>query len=137
MSSDFTKEAEEILDYCSNHIIETSHEELVSSLSNDLIGNKNLLPLIRHKVKIFLKKAKQYKTMKSKEDRSNTTTIIKNLTFQKDQLYKIFFEIQNLINAFIGQKVVMTYVHHIEGEKWEVRVFDNDIKHMEIVEGQS
>ena len=138
MADNFNKEAAEILDYCNKYITETNHDALVSSISDDLIGNKSkLLPLIRHKVKIFIKNAEEYEKLKSKEERSSTQIVIKNLTFQKDRLYKIFFEIQDLINAFLGQKVVMTYVHHVEGEKWEVRVFDNSVKHMDVVEGRS
>jgi hypothetical protein len=54
---------------------------------------------------------------------------------QKDLIYKDFFELQNLINLFIYQKVLMTYVHvdPITGQR-EIRLFDNNISQLEVTE---
>jgi hypothetical protein len=36
---------------------------------------------------------------------------MQKLRLKKDLIYKDFFELQNLMNLFIYQKVLMTYVH--------------------------
>ena len=56
---------------------------------------------------------------------------VEHLELQKDLIYEAFFEVQNLINDYIGQKIVMTYVHVDEntGQR-EIRVFDNTIENV-------
>ena len=46
---------------------------------------------------------------------------------QKELIYKDFFKLQNLINSFLYQKVIMTYVHvdPLTGKR-EIQLFDND-----------
>lgn len=58
---------------------------------------------------------------------------MQKLQLKKDLIYKDFFELQNLINLFIYQKVIMTYVHvdPITGQR-ELRIFDNDISQLEV-----
>lgn len=57
------------------------------------------------------------------------------LDLKKNLIYKDFFKLQNLINLFIYQKVIMTYVHTdpITGQR-EIRIFDNDIEHLNVTE---
>lgn len=52
---------------------------------------------------------------------------------QKELIYEDFFKLQNLINSFINQKIIMTYVSvdPISGQR-EVRLFDNDISHLAV-----
>lgn len=60
---------------------------------------------------------------------------MQKLQLKKDLIYKDFFELQNLINLFIYQKVLMTYVHvdPITGQR-EIRLFNNDISQLEVTE---
>lgn len=53
---------------------------------------------------------------------------------KKDLIYKDFFELQNLINLFIYQKIVMTYVHvdPLTGTR-ELRIFDNNISQLQVM----
>ena len=53
---------------------------------------------------------------------------------KKDLIYKDFFELQNLINLFIYQKIVMTYVHvdPLTGKR-ELRIFDNNISQLQVM----
>lgn len=57
------------------------------------------------------------------------------LDLKKNLIYKDFFTLQNLINLFIYQKIVMTYVHvdPITGHR-ELRIFDNDIATLSVQE---
>lgn len=59
------------------------------------------------------------------------------LETKKNLLYSDFFEIQNLMNSLIGQRIVMTYVHVDENGRREIRVSENDISHLGISEGMS
>lgn len=63
------------------------------------------------------------------------STTVQKLQLKKDLIYKDFFELQNLINLFIYQKVLMTYIHvdPVTGQR-EIRLFDNDISHLEATE---
>ena len=56
---------------------------------------------------------------------------IQKLKLKKDLIYKDFFELQNLMNLLVYQKVVMTYVHvdPVNGKR-EIRLFDNNIDHL-------
>lgn len=60
---------------------------------------------------------------------------MQKLQLKKDLIYKDFFQLQNLMNLFIYQKVLMTYVHvdPVTGQR-EIRLFDNDISHLEATE---
>lgn len=54
------------------------------------------------------------------------------LELKKELIYKDFFQLQNLINLFIYQKIIMTYVHvdPITGHR-ELRIFDNNIDQLQ------
>lgn len=60
---------------------------------------------------------------------------MQKLQLKKDLIYKDFFELQNLINLFIYQKIVMTYVYvdPVTGHR-ELRIFDNDISQLEVMQ---
>lgn len=55
---------------------------------------------------------------------------------QRDLVYSNFFKVQNLMNSFLGQKIVITYVQidPITGRR-EIRIMDNDIKNIEATSG--
>lgn len=90
--------------------------ERIKSLINSLILN---MEVYQNQVKLLPEKT--------------VAATMQKLQLKKDLIYKDFFELQNLMNLFIYQKVVMTYVHvdPITGQR-EIRLFDNDISHLEI-----
>ena len=67
---------------------------------------------------------------------SKLEIVKQKLELKKDLIYKDFFELQNLINLFINQKIIMTYVHvdPVAGTR-EIRLFDNSIDHLQVQEG--
>ena len=73
----------------------------------------------------------------SKINKSMTMTL--NLLEQKKILiYQEFFNLQNLINEFLSQEIKITavYVDPITGQR-EIRLMDNDIKNIRVVEKTS
>lgn len=114
-------------------VISVSHEELAQGISQELLGNSGLLPIIKEKILHFLETVEKYEN-----NPKHIGTIGQQLTRlrnQKEFIYAEFFEIQNLINAFLGQRIVMTYVHVDNEGKREIRISDNDISHLEITQG--
>ena len=62
---------------------------------------------------------------------TDIATTKQKLDLKKDLIYKDFFELQNLINLFIYQKIIMTYVQvdPITGHR-ELKIFNNDISQL-------
>ena len=114
-------------------VVNISHEELVSMINSELIGSKSLLPIIKQKIIHFLNTVEKYEnTPKNIGTIGQYLTRLRN---QKEFIYAEFFEIQNLINAFLGQRIVMTYVHVDDEGRREIRISDNDISHLGINQG--
>ena len=114
-------------------IISISHEELAQGINQELLGNNSLLPIIKEKILHFLDTVEKYEN-----NPKNIGTIgqqLARLRNQKEFIYAEFFDIQNLINAFLGQRIVMTYVHIDDNGRREIRISDNDISHLEITQG--
>jgi hypothetical protein len=57
--------------------------------------------------------------------------MIDKMEFLKERIYKVFFEVQNKINAYLGRTIVMTYVHIDEFGRREIRVADNNAEQLE------
>ena len=114
-------------------VISVSHEDLAQSIDQELLGNSSLLPIIKEKILHFLDTVEKYEN-----NPKGIGTIGQQLTRlrnQKEFIYAEFFEIQNLINAFLGQRIVMTYVHVDDEGRREIRISDNDISHLGITRG--
>ena len=117
-------------------IVEASHEDLAAGISKELIGSQSLLSDIKNKIREFIDIVEKYDN--PSKGAGTIGQHLANLRNQKEFIYSKFFEIQNLINAFLGQRIVMTYVHvdDITGRR-EIRISDNDISHLDIQYGQS
>lgn len=114
-------------------VVSVSHEELAQSIDQELLGNGSLLPIIKEKILHFLDTVEKYEN-----NPKGIGTIGQQLTRlrnQKEFIYAEFFEIQNLINAFLGQRIVMTYVHVDDEGRREIRISDNDVSHLGITRG--
>lgn len=111
-----------------------THEDLTNSIATELIGSSSLLEEIKKSIKIFLKKVEQYEKITS-EKPATIGQALSKLESQKEFIYADFFKIQNLINAFLGQKIVMSYIHVDEYGRREVRISDNTVDHLGITRG--
>lgn len=120
-----------------NETMRLTHNEIVEELKNSLRDKNILFNEIKDKIISFIKKL----------DENNYDILIKynkgmSLEQKEQQLENIieliygdFFQIQNLINEYLGQKIVMTYVHvNSEGER-EIRIFDNNVSHLKVENG--
>lgn len=116
-------------------VINISHDELQQQLIEEITHSSgDLLFKIKEKIIEFVKVVEEYE----KSHPKYFATIGQELAAlekKKDMIYARFFEIQNLINLFIGQKVVMTYVHVDDQGRREIRISENDIEHLGISEG--
>lgn len=63
---------------------------------------------------------------------------IQKLRLHRDNVLRLFFEVQNLINEFLGQVIKITYVHidPITNRR-EIHLMDNDIKNIDVKTGHS
>ena len=119
----------------SNKIEEITTEQLEKTLYNEL-SKDQFLKLIKISMEEFLNAVKEY------EKKNNTFS--KNLDILKKQLdekveiiYSKFFAFQNIINAYLGQKIVMTYVHIDSDGNREIRISENNIEHLVTTQGFS
>lgn len=62
---------------------------------------------------------------------SKINQTVQKLELKKNLIYQDFFILQNKINSFINQKIIMTYVHvdPITGRR-ELRLFENNIENL-------
>ena len=125
---------EEIAEWVAEEVTETSEQELIKILNEELINNNNLLPLIINKIKDFLKKLEEYDRIVPNKVGSIGQEL-KKLELKKEFIYNDFFVIQNLINLYLGQKIVITSVVKNEDGKREIRIVNNDIEHLGIQRG--
>lgn len=119
---------------------EITIDELMTAFyeENERVGKEFQLDIsiISKAIDSLISSMEKYE-IESKKIMSGTVTItqqIQKFELQKKLIYKQFFEVQNLINRFIGQHILMTYVHVDENGKRELRLFDNDINHLKASE---
>lgn len=106
-------------------IKEITHEELKTQLENQI---RPEFEEIKEAMKKFNNNAQTYlNALNSIRDNDE----IQLLDRLKDTLYAEFFEIQNLLNAHIGQRIILTYVFVKSDGTREIRVSDNNEKHLE------
>lgn len=120
-----------------NEAMRLTHNEIAEELKNSLRDRNILFNEIKSKITSFM----------TDLEKNNYDTLIKynkkmSLEQREQQLediiklvYGDFFEIQNLINEYLGQKIVMTCVYvNSEGER-EIRIFDNNVSHLKVESG--
>lgn len=124
---------EEITDSVKNITV----EELEKSLKEDLVDKNQILTQLKVKIPQFLQKFKNFQSdylLKHKKSELSISAQCSLLKAEIDIIYKDFFEIQNLLNAYINQKIIMTYVD-VDGEgNRSIKVSNNnsDILNVEI-----
>ena len=110
--------------------------ELSNSISKELI-DANFDNIIEH-IKAFIKAVQLFEqkyTVDKKALMAKGDYVVVAAAIQAEVklIYELFFQVQNEINAFVGQKIVMTYVHIDEHGRREIRISDNDINHIAAV----
>lgn len=123
---------QEIAEYGSSVVLEDLnklyHEEIDNFNQNLNANMDEIIQLINN----LIVNMEQYQIMtKMMSNLSSSESQIMKLEMKKDLIYNDFFKLQNLINAFAYQKVIMTYVQvdPVTGQR-ELRIFDNDIDHL-------
>lgn len=123
--------SEEFATITLDELNELYHQE-IDEFSQDLEFQMNQIKNLINKLIINMENYQGQSKLLT--DKTISTTKQK-LDLKKKMIYEDFFKLQNLINLFIYQKIVMTYVHvdPLTGHR-ELRIFDNDIAHLEITE---
>ena len=114
--------------------VEKAFQEEIETLS-PIMGE--LMQNIRFLIDKLIANMEIYESkQKLLSQEKNISSVIlqeKKLKLQKELIYEDFFKLQNLINLFIHQKIIMTYVHvdPLTGKR-EIRIFDNDVASLEV-----
>lgn len=126
-----------VADSVAEEICSITPEQLEKELEGeDDVDLDLLFEQIKIKIAAFLNKMDEYERLNLQAGAGNTIgSLLKKLELQKEFIYADFFEIQNLINTFLGQRIVMTYVHVDDKGRRSIRISDNDISHLGIVAG--
>lgn len=103
---------------------EITHQELVEQIK--IIQYPSLMS-IKQDIIDFMENAKTYLKEVNIAKRSGNVETLKRFI---DILYGKFFQIQNKLNAYLGQKIVLTYVHINSDGSREIRVSENDTSHL-------
>ena len=131
-----SSEVEEMVKKEIDSIEEVTVDELSNSISEELI-DANFESIIED-IKKFIKAVQVFEekyavNKKVYVESSNTAAIANVIQKEVELIYDLFFQIQNEINAFVGQRIVMTYVHINKNGHREIRISDNDINHIAAV----
>lgn len=124
----------EIGAYVADEIPKITQEDMEMAINQDLIGSNELFIQICEAIDYFIDLVDKYEH--SHGHTGSVSNQIAKLKYTKDYIYSSFFKIQNLINAFIGQRIVMTYVHIAEDGTREIRISDNNIEHIQAIEAE-
>lgn len=127
--------AEAIAAGVANAAITMTEDEFCQTVLNYISQNTGYDQIVI-KIKNFLNKLKEYNLPK-KFGGGSLEERIKWLELKKDLIYKDFFELQNLINNFLGQEIKMTYVHTDDEGRREIRISENNIDHLMVTRGSS
>lgn len=119
----------------SNKIEEITTEQLEKTLYNEL-SKDQFLKLIKISMEEFLNAVKEYEK-KNNAFSKNLDILKKQLDEKVEIIYSKFFAFQNIINAYLGQKIVMTYVHIDSDGNREIRISENNIEHLVTTQGFS
>lgn len=108
-----------------NNMYKVLNQELPTSY-------QEILPKLRVLTRRLIESLEMYRALYSKKSKASSTLYpFSKLEFQKELIYKDFFELQNLINLYLNKKVVITYVHSDPNtSRREIRITDNTIDHL-------
>lgn len=120
-----------------NEAMRTSHNEIVGELKNALRDRNILFNEIKSKITSFIANLEKnnYDTLIKYNREATLDQKEQQLKEIIDLVYGDFLEIQNLINEYLGHRIVMTYVHINNNGEREIRIFDNDFTHLKVESG--
>lgn len=111
-------------------------EQALEAEINAYRDNENgLLLEIQELINQVIRNIQEYQVATKNSRSGSVLQKAQELELRKNLIYKDFFLLQNKINLFLHQKVVITYVHvdPITGKR-EIRLVDNDIEHLQVAE---
>lgn len=120
----------------SDSVMETTVQALEETI--DSIDQSEIIIQIQNLIPILIEAIEEFESNYSLTKKFQTQTpalIEQSLDFKIKRIYDNFFKLQNLILAYMGQKVLITYVHVGQDGKREIRIVDNDISHLAIQTG--
>lgn len=112
----------------SNEVSNISENEILKTMEEQAIPLYELIKNIKEAINIFCEKAEKYGIFK--DTKGNIDRLKLRLESSIDDIYVSFFDVQNLINAYIGQRIVMTFVSVDSEGNREIRVSDNTVEHL-------
>lgn len=115
----------------------TLSEDEFYKLTLNYIQSKPTYSLLRTYLDKFIADGKKYLDIQKQlyEKYGDIQNKIQNYEHRKNLIYENLFKLQNFINAFLGQEIVMTYVHVDETGSRQIRIMDNDIGHLMVTTG--
>ena len=123
--------ANEIAPMIAEEIASTSHEELASMINQE-IDKEGIREECCKCIDEFLDYVENYENSHDAKGNHSLSSTIKKLETKKEAIYAKFFHIQNLMNEYTGQIIVMTYVHIDDSGKREIRISENNIDHLRV-----
>lgn len=121
------------------NITEVTIEQLESTIEQ--LDNSILVDEIKRTADILKTKVNEFDNNKltNKYNKNNLSpeSIQDMLEYKINEIYRYFFALQNLILQYMNQKVVITYVHINSNGQREIRLIDNDIKHLAVEQGHN
>ena len=128
LSDDYAAPLAELL---SNEVPAVAHEDLVKTIVQG-INEDDTLQAINEAADTFIKNVEKYEKeaqLSSKE--FSAKLAVTKLEFLRNEIYNSFFILQNLINAYTGRIIVMTYVHIDDSGRREIRISENNLDHIQ------
>ena len=129
---DAEAEARRVSGEIADEVVSISEEEFFETTLNYIKENESSFEAIVFEINKFLQKLEDYNNSNFSVADQSLSGKIRSLSHKKDIIYKDFFVIQNMINNFLGQEIIMTYVHIDDEGKREIRISENDIEHLQV-----
>ena len=126
-------EIERISENYSEVLLKDIQEEFHKEIDEFSINLNHNMSRIRFLIDSVINGVQMYEMMTKGINKSSSfDEQIYKLELKRDLIYKDFFELQNLINAFIYQKVIMTFVSvDPQTGRRELRIFDNNVEQVQ------
>jgi hypothetical protein len=136
VSADVEREvSEEAGAEIAENVVSVSENEFFETTLDYIQNNGVNFTIIKQEIQKFLKKLEEYESLPS-IGHASIGVASNLLKLKKEFIYKDFFNIQNLINEFLGQTIAMTYVHIDDSGRREIRISENNIEHLATTTGQ-
>ena len=123
MKNDIKRITETTIDAMEEEWLQAVNQMDLDSLKNEILKT---IKELKVNVELFKATAEKVKSI------GRISVIEQRLELKKDMIYKTFFRLQNLINAYEGQRIRITYVHTDDNGRKEIRLYDNNASDLEV-----